>query len=192
MKTEDRWVAPIVMCDLRRMATSCGVRKVADRVLTDPRFSFWAGSSVEGAHHHYDGGLAEHTCEVAKLCFDTIDSLQIRDVNRQEMFLAALFHDVGKMWDYDKVDGKWVSTQHKRMIHHISRSGIEWMDASKGEYHEVIRDRVLHAILAHHCHREYGSPVAPKSRMAWLLTLCDQISARMNDCDTNDLIKPKE
>ena len=44
-------------------------------------------------------------------------------------------------------------------------------------------DEVLHAILSHHGRREYGSPVSPSTRIAWLLHLCDSISARMFDCN---------
>jgi 23S rRNA maturation-related 3'-5' exoribonuclease YhaM len=53
-------------------------------------------------------------------------------------------------------------------------------------------DSVLHAILAHHGRREAGSPVAPKSRIAWLVHLSDQISARMADADTLDIIGHKK
>ena len=37
-----------------------------------------------------------------------------------------------------------------------------------------------------HGQREWGSPVMPKSRVAWLLHLSDGISARMADCETTD------
>ena len=55
-------------------------------------------------------------------------------------------------------------------------------------YHED----VLHAVLAHHGTREAGSPVAPKSRVAWLVHLCDGISARMYDADTMDVINHRK
>jgi len=44
-----------------------------------------------------------------------------------------------------------------------------------------MHDEVLHAILAHHNLREWGSPISPATRTAWLLHLCDSISARMDD-----------
>jgi 3'-5' exoribonuclease len=102
------------------------------------------------------------------------------------------------MWDYEKVGGpwtgeEWVGTNHKRLVHHISRSAIEWSKAVETTNScRDIEESVLHAILAHHGRREYGSPVAPNSRLAWILHLSDQMSARMNDCDTNDMIRPKE
>jgi 23S rRNA maturation-related 3'-5' exoribonuclease YhaM len=50
-----------------------------------------------------------------------------------------------------------------------------------------IEDEVLHAILAHHGFQEFGSPVQPNSKVAWLLHLCDSISARMDDVDKMDI-----
>ena len=169
------------------------VVKVSARVLNNPKFGICAGSSEAGAHHGYDGGLAEHTEEVVRLCLQNKLLLKADSVNDAIVFMAALFHDVGKIWDYQKAeDGTWIGTDHKRNIHHISRSGIEWMIASEHIFHNGIRDRVLHCILAHHGLREWGSPVAPKSQEAWLLHICDQLSARMNDWKTNDIVSHKK
>lgn len=176
------------------------VLQVSDYLLGDNRFPYWSGSSIKGQHHYGKGGLIVHTLEVVRLCFASIHCLREYEVDTTELFLAALFHDAGKLYDYEPVVrgypdapeySEWVSTPHKRYIHHISRSALMWSEASKivpsiqSKYH----DSVLHAILAHHTSREAGSPVAPKSRVAWLITLCDNMSARMNDADTWDIIK---
>ena len=188
----------ILLTALKNRAASLDVSTIADVVLDNPKFPVWSGSSVEGAHHYGDGGLIQHTYEVISLGTENLNWLawripSVKIPTQREMFLAALYHDVGKMWDYVNADGEWTSADHKRKIHHISRSAIEWCKAvEKTNSCRTIEDSVLHAILAHHGRREYGSPVAPKTRLAWLLCLCDQISARMNDCDTNDILKSKE
>ena len=101
-------------------------------------------------------------------------------------------HNVDDPSDYTcETDYKeWGSAPHKRMIHHISRSGLVWSHNSSLDVgiNEKYHDAVLHAILSHHTAREFGSPVAPKSRTAWLLTLCDNLSARMADCETFDVL----
>jgi 23S rRNA maturation-related 3'-5' exoribonuclease YhaM len=76
------------------------------------------------------------------------------------------------------------------LIHHISRSAIIWAEAASRLYTNYSKyyEPVLHAILAHHGFREAGSPVAPKTRVAWLVHLCDNISARMDDADTFDIV----
>lgn len=167
------------------LAMRLNVIAISDIVLKDPRFPLWSGSSVPEKHHYGKGLLAEHTCEVAELCLCNNEYFPLgKKVNDQQLFLAALFHDVGKMWDYRPIDDtykEWEGTTHKRMIHHISRSALVWQEAASKFSFLWDKDEVLHAILAHHGMREWGSPVSPGTRLAWLLHLCDGISARMDD-----------
>jgi 3'-5' exoribonuclease len=156
-------------------------------------FPFASGSSKPFQHHFGKGGLAEHTREVVTLCMRMYDFFKDKyDIDRKELFLAAFFHDLGKLYDYAPADGaRDLSLLHKRMIHHISRSAIIWSELSKRDMtiHKKYFDNVLHAILSHHTSRAAGSPVAPKSRVAWMVTLCDNMSARMADADTLDIVK---
>lgn len=170
------------------------IRPLIDVIVNTPDFECWSGSAISCHHHYGDGGLARHTYEVVKLCLESAASLNCQDMNKEELFLAALYHDIGKLYDYEKVNGVWQGTLHKRMIHHISRSAITWSHAwrdyeSKTQSISVnYHDSVLHAILAHHGSRQYGSPVAPKSQVAWMLHLCDGISARMDDWNKSDVV----
>lgn len=193
----------------QNLSTDTDFLKVVSVITDNPKFAKWWGG-LRGQHHDFEGGLARHTREVIELCFDSIKRLNLK-IDKKEIFLSALFHDIGKTYDYMEnpetgvmafdlmgnpcdIEPKFVAASHKRIIHHISRSGIIWSHAVMGtslndEYH----DKVLHNILAHHGQREWGSPVAPKTQAAWLLHLCDNISARMNDCNRLDLVhgKPK-
>lgn len=151
-------------------------------------FRKWSGSSKKEQHHYGDGGLKRHTDEVTVLMLQTKQTLNL-DIPDDVIILTARFHDIGKIWDYERINcnplgEQWVSTEHKRKIHHISRSALEWsrMVEKTGLYKDW-EDEVLHAILAHHGLREWGSPVAPATKLAWLLHLCDGLSARMDDCD---------
>jgi 3'-5' exoribonuclease len=162
----------------------------------DKRFTQWAGSDHKDKHHYETGGLARHTYEIIQLGFSSMDVLGIRkNIDPVEWFFAALFHDTGKMYDYEPIKVLdvivgWQPTEHKRLVHHISRSALIWSNiinkypTLSTKYH----DKVLHAILAHHGQREWGSPVAPKTQVAWLLHLCDGISARMDDCNKIDYL----
>lgn len=170
-------------------------QKVSGFVLGDCRFPVWSGSSKPEQHHYGKGGLAQHTLEVVELCFlnNSYFNSQNKGVDEGTLFLAALFHDAGKMDDYapeDTLYNNWTGTNHKRRIHHITRSALIWNEASKHidfkstpKGQEIIDD-VLHAILSHHGKREYGSPVAPDTKMAWILHLSDAMSARVYDCET--------
>ena len=157
------------------------------------KFYTCSGSSKKEQHHYGYGGLRQHTWEVIRLCQQNADfSISTgKPVSKEVLFLASLFHDVGKIWDYLLGENEeWVGTVHKRTIHHISRSAIEWnLIATKHNLPQNFIDSVTHCILSHHGQREWGSPVAPKSREAWILHLCDELSARINDCDKFDRIK---
>jgi len=166
-------------------------RILADEVLCDDRLPYWSGSAKPEHHHYGECGLVRHIWEVVNLCFVNKAALKIDAIDDEELFLSALYHDVGKFHDYAKINGVWQGTEHKRLIHHISRSAIIWSNAYQRLINpaKALHDPVLHAILAHHGHREWGSPVAPKTQVAWMLHLCDGISARMDDFNRLDVVK---
>lgn len=165
---------------------------LTNTILEDERFPVWSGCSHETGHHYGKGGLAQHTLEVIETTLQ-MHLYHKTDVPREKIFLSALYHDVGKMWDYEPVIqwknymGKtdyntWTSTQHKDRIHHLPKSAIIWSKAIDKEKHDVLQsweDDVLHAILAHHGQREWRSPVQPQTPLAHILHLCDSISARV-------------
>jgi len=175
--------------EIRGMGESFSVCRLTEYVLSHPMFSICTGS-LENKHHYGDGGLQYHTWEVIKLCIDNAEFFEKSGhiIDKKTLFLSALFHDFGKIWDYAS-DGKgnWIPTPHKREIHHISRSAIEWSKAAQ-QFNYFDDDKVLHCILSHHGQREWGSPVSPKSAEAWILFLCDGLSARVTDCGRIDLL----
>lgn len=164
---------------------------ISNIVLTD-KFSQWTASTKYNGkelHHYGIGGLARHTWEVYRLMSQSSSVLlSIYDpkLTKEIIFLSALFHDFGKLWDYewDAKNNEWIRTGHGKEIGHICRSAIEWSNAVKKfpEY-EPIHNEILHAILAHHGRKEWGSPITPKTRLAWLLHLSDNLSARWDDCE---------
>lgn len=177
------------LTDLRSEAKLLSCSGIAETVLGHMFFANWSGSSKPNQHHYGRYGLVIHTHEVYTFA-NQINKTAKYPVNTQYLFLACLFHDFGKIWDYEPIEGtdfkEWQGTEHKRKIHHISRSAIEWSKAKDKFSFVDPNDEVLHAILAHHGMREWGSPVAPATKLAWILHLCDGLSARLDDCTTYD------
>lgn len=165
------------------------VCKIALKLIHDKKFQIWSGSSKKEQHHYGDYGLIKHTAEVVELVLSNNELLNL-NIDESELFLSALYHDSGKTHDYEKVNGVWGQTIHKTLIHHISRSALIWHDAViNSEINDKYHDNILHNILSHHGQREWGSPISPKTKVAWLLHLCDGISARMDDGETLDLTR---
>lgn len=180
--------------ELEDTASALGVLGIAAEILNDPAFLLCSGSHWHKAHHYGKGGLLQHTWEVCSIVLSTATFYLEKhpNIDRVELFLSALFHDYGKVWDYvrDPKTGEYSTNpnKHKRRIHHIQRSAIEWeMIARKHCFYEKLTERITHNILSHHGQRDWGSPVAPLTREAWILHLADSMSARVDDCDRIDL-----
>ncbi len=173
-------------------AEDLGVLDIANEVIKNEKFRIWSGSPHPDMHHYGNYGLLIHTAEVIHLCLSSIDTLDLRlKVDTRLMFLAALFHDFGKIEDYECVDGVWQSTEHKYKIYHITKSYLLWNQAvAKHGFDAKEADEISHAILAHHGRLEWKSPVTPRTKMAWILHLCDNMSARV--CDTPEIWKQPE
>jgi 3'-5' exoribonuclease len=174
---------------LANIANNLGCRPLANVVLEDARFPLWAGASKPHQHHYGKGRLAEHVLEVTVIALQNNDYFKNIDkgVDKAKLYLACLYHDVGKLWDYEPVDETyehWRGNEHRHLIHHISRSGLVWCQAAQNAgWNQPDIDEVWHCILSHHGMKEWGSPVAPQTRMAWLLHLADGLSARLDDFD---------
>jgi 3'-5' exoribonuclease len=185
--------------ELFAMAASLNVERIASELLNNYSFLIQSGSQRKRAHHYGAGGLLKHTWEVCSLVLQnaTFYLAAHPNLDLQELFISALYHDYGKVWDYERDPvtleySEKTHNNHRRRIHHISRSAIEWeVIARKLNIDKDFTERVTHNILSHHGQREWGSPVAPLSREAWILHLCDGISARVDDCDRVDLATVK-
>ena len=185
--------------ELTRKCKEHGIQDLCSWVIkTQKDFAEWSGSGNPEHHHYGDHGLIRHTKEVfdyAVAIYNTHTQMSVVPINLKELLVSVIWHDYGKIWDYQKVNGVWGKhNNHARQIHHISKSAMEFEKfycyyASESARQLVNPDNVIHNILSHHGAREYGSPVAPATREAWILHLADNLSARLDDCDKHDIIK---
>jgi 23S rRNA maturation-related 3'-5' exoribonuclease YhaM len=86
---------------LRSMAVKMDVVQVYDEFLYQyPDFVHWSGSCKKNLHHYGIGGLARHTWEIVDVGMNIIPQLNLcGKVDPREYYLAALFHDTGKLFD---------------------------------------------------------------------------------------------
>ncbi len=148
-----------------------------------PEFFTHPASMRPEQHHHAIGGLVQHTAEVTQLGLQTRVVLNLQNViPYDEYFLAALFHDAGKVKAYvQQPDGTWLKSQDSRRFHHIFLGVKIFEEFVAQEKLEGDNPAIIHAIMAHHGHRKWGSPVSPATATAMLLHQSDTTSARMND-----------
>jgi 3'-5' exoribonuclease len=128
-------------------------------------------------HHNRLGGLLEHTLSLVRLM--RLLSRRYPDVDRDLLITGALLHDIGKIEEY-RYDTLIDYTDRGRLVGHIPLGG-QWVSerAARLEgFPPALLDQVLHLVLSHQA--EFGSPVQPMTREAFLLHYADQIDSKMD------------
>lgn len=149
-------------------------------VIDDP--SFREGIASSGHHpapHQEKGGLVLHTWEVARAAVGmcgTDKSLA------EQAYVAAVFHDFGKAYEYAFMEGRVTKLPFARRIGHIAWGWAffvrAWGEFAYEDPEGSLVDEVGHAILAHHGRKEWGSPVEPQTRLAFILHTADMLSTK--------------
>lgn len=151
-------------------------------ILTSQKFLEWSASAHPDSHHYGKYGLVIHTAEVIKLALEC-NKITGLNVPEDRIVLAGLYHDCAKIYDYEPVDDShedWKGTDHKYKIHHVYASALEWNRICGGRTLEKeFVDDITHAILSHHRMAEWGSPISPKTPLAWCVHSADYTSAKL-------------
>lgn len=153
--------------------------RLVRKVLADPeiRARLLAAPGAVNVHHAYVGGLLEHTLAVCRLCMGFCDLYP--DLDREALLAAAVFHDLGKAWEYSAGLAREVTDQG-RLLGHISL-GLEVLEpflARSGLEPGLIL-HLRHIILAHHGELAFGSPKRPKTAEAFALHFADNLDAKL-------------
>ncbi|BBD08922.1 3'-5' exoribonuclease YhaM family protein [Desulfovibrio ferrophilus] len=131
-------------------------------------------------HHAYAGGLVEHTLSVCRLCMSFCDLYP--ELDRQVLLAAAVFHDLGKAWEYAQGPVR-EHTDEGRLLGHI-QLGLNVIEPflatamEKGLEPEVAM-HLKHIIVSHHGELEFGSPKRPKTPEAFALHFADNLDAKL-------------
>lgn len=146
-------------------------------VLDDPRFAEAPGGAKH--HHNYKGGLADHTLEVAEMAMLFCRGLELE----KRALIAAIFHDYGKVLEYTihyDIDGNQESITTTPFKDHVSHIPYSWeffrFTGSEAGLDSAEIEEIGHAILAHHGRKEWGSPVEPRTPLAFALHSADMLS----------------
>lgn len=135
-------------------------------------------SAAKSVHHGFVGGLLEHTLNVMKLCAYYTE--QYPFLNKDLLFTAAAFHDVGKMRELSNFPENDYTDDGQLLGHIII--GVELIGASMRRipgFPKKLASELKHCILAHHGELEYGSPKKPALAEALALNFADNTDAKM-------------
>lgn len=139
-------------------------------------FDYPAASKI---HHAFLGGLSEHSLSMVKVCEELC--VLYPQLNRDLLIAGCLVHDLGKT---SEMSGAMMTeyTVEGKLEGHISIAN-GWLTQVANELDLDSSEECMllhHMILSHHGHLEYGSPVLPCTQEAEILSLVDNIDARMN------------
>lgn len=157
------------------------LKKLAEKYFVeDTEFikEFKQHSAAKSVHHGFVGGLLQHTLAVAKLCEFYAANYPILD--RDLLLTAALFHDIGKMWEISGFPANDYTDEGQLLGHIFLGAELIGKEAAMiPGFPEKLVSELRHCILAHHGELEYGSPKKPAIAEAMALYLADHADARL-------------
>ncbi|MFA5486314.1 MAG: HD domain-containing protein [Bacilli bacterium] len=160
------------------------IAKIVNRLISDRYDAFITYPAATRLHHEYTHGLLEHTITLANLADRIIDYyISLYDgnwiINRDLVIAGILIHDLGKTIE---LSGPVLTsyTVEGKLIGHISLMNAELLKVSE----ELgIKDEtpllLSHIVLSHHGKQEFGSPVTPMLKEALLVSMLDDLDAKM-------------
>lgn len=134
-------------------------------------------------HDTGQDGLFLHTMKVTMNAYQA--SKIYPTVNTEVVIASSLLHDIGKIWEI----GENSYTEFGVAIGHISigysivRDRLNDLANNGFQLDNRVANNILHCILAHHGKLEYGSPVEPKTREAWIVHFCDSMDTFVTHMD---------
>lgn len=151
------------------------------RMLRDDK-EFWKRYSQAPAatsvHHAYLRGLLEHTLNMCRLC-EAMAAIY-PDANRDLLLAGAIFHDAGKVEEYETGQA-FNKTVYGELVGHLA-IGDQLVVQLAARREGIPREKVWHLrhlVLSHHGQLEFGAPVLPKTLEGLLLHFADNIDAKV-------------
>ncbi len=154
------------------------LNKLVNYVINEHYDAFISYPAAVRNHHEYASGLLYHTLsmtQVAEFFASFYD-----DVDRDLLIAGTLLHDVGKTIELSgPIATKY--TLEGKLIGHIAIMVSEIREAShRLNLHSEKILLLEHMILSHHGEKEFGSPIPPLTKEAFLLHAIDDLDAKMN------------
>lgn len=140
---------------------------------------FRTAPAAKNLHHAYIGGLLEHTVSICQLLLKITEHYQ--ELDRDLLITAGIFHDIGKIEEFEykiTIDYSDVG----RLLGHVVL-GVRILEEkirSVPEFPEKLAILLIHMVLSHHGHLEFGSAKRPKTREAFALYFADDLDAKIN------------
>ncbi|MBP5190971.1 MAG: HD domain-containing protein [Opitutales bacterium] len=129
-------------------------------------------------HHAYVHGLLEHTVHVARVVQALLSLYP--EINPDLSLAGALLHDIGKVLEYQYTNEGMDRTTIGRLQGHVVLGyRLVRSAALRKDLNPHWLEQLEHIILSHQSEPEWGAAVVPATPEAILVSLADNLDARM-------------
>jgi len=154
------------------------VRQLLERVICANERKLRVWPAAQTLHHAYRAGFLEHVLQIARVVSWLAETY---GANRDLLVAGALLHDIGKLQELDY----GVATSYSRdgrLIGHITLGAQLVREAASAVegFPPPLLTELEHLVLSHHGCLEFGSPVAPMTVEAFILSFADDLDAKVN------------
>ena len=154
------------------------IKLLTKRILDESKDDFFNYPAAVKNHHNFVGGLAYHSISMVEL------SLQILTfypwLDKDLLIAGTLLHDIGKIEELSSAILPEY-TNAGNLLGHISMmmARVDRVSHQLNIQDEESVMLIKHMILSHHGKMEFGSPVLPMIPEAEVLSLVDNLDARL-------------
>jgi 3'-5' exoribonuclease len=154
------------------------IKSVVEEFIKQDMASLMVYPAASRNHHEYAGGLLHHVVtmlETAEMIIKIYPSL-----NSDLLYAGVILHDLGKL---DELSGPVIPkyTTEGKLIGHISIMQAKVKRVCEQlKVDEELSMLLQHMVLSHHGQKEFGSPVPPLFKEAEVLSIIDNLDARIN------------
>ncbi len=154
------------------------VKRLLEAIVAANEAKLRVWPAAQTLHHAYRAGFLEHVLQMAAVG-DMLARAYHADADL--VLAGALLHDIGKLQELD-YDLATSYSREGRLLGHIMLGSAlvgEAAAAVEGFPPELLT-QIQHLILSHHGRLEFGSPVAPMTVEAFILSFVDDLDAKIN------------
>lgn len=179
------------MKDIVSEVKTDSIRVMLEGILGDEKYQgIWYWPAASGMHHAEKYGWLAHTTRMMRLAKSVCQSInKYSHVINEDMVVAGcMLHDLGKLYELKPNElGSGDYTKNSLLGHiYISASIVRDMEKD-GLIDKETSFQLQHIILSHHGKLEYGSPVAPATKEAVVVSMIDNMDAKLFAAETEAL-----
>jgi 3'-5' exoribonuclease len=170
--TLDKYIASIKQPELHAIVST---------LIADNRAKFVTHPAAVRNHHEFYHGLLFHSLSMANLVDPIANNYPT--VDRDLLMAGCLVHDIGKLVELSGPVACYYTTEGNLLGHLVIGANMVAETVKKlnitGEYPLLLE----HMILSHHGKQEFGAAVVPQTQEALLLSMIDDLDAKMMSLD---------